>query len=296
LAVEGWQSDKGRDMSMPVKDMFLNRFPIESVSCRYYDGAPKMGVPAHNTGWRTIPADVIVTSYKGDYTCELYNGETFTVRNGQAVFVPADVRHKMICKNENTINYIHIRFMIFGVIDILSLFSIPNVFGDEKGRIISQNIEQLNTNRFSSDESYRSGSITDQRDAAYSLLQAIVSCSAMNGGAPKMLSNISKIYPVLDYIQNNMECIASRRELSDIINISETRFHYIFKDITGHSPIAYLKSVRFKKSQMLLLTTGLTVDSISRQVGYEDAFNFSKQFKKQFGESPSEYRKKHRIS
>jgi AraC-type DNA-binding domain-containing proteins len=281
---------------MPFKDMLFNHFLLESITYKYCEGSEKKEVPAHNTGWRSMPFNVIIYSYDNDYICELQNGDTHTIEKGQSIVVPADMRHKMISRTTNTINFVHIQFTILGIIDILSLFTIPYVFDGEKGQIIGQSIEQLNTNYFDDSEAFPIKKMLEQREAAFRLLNTIISVSTVNEDTPKLLSNIYKIYPVLSYIQKNAANITSRKELSDVLKISETRFHYIFKDITGQSPVSYLKNVRLKKSQLLLLTTDMTIDSVAKQVGYEDVFNFSKQFKKRFGTSPSEYRKGHKFN
>lgn len=62
-----------------------------------------------------------------------------------------------------------------------------------------------------------------------------------------------------------------------------------FRAKTGYSPKQYLMKVRLKKAQELLLGN-LTIDQISSSVGFNDALYFSKQFRKEFGMSPTDYR------
>lgn len=64
-----------------------------------------------------------------------------------------------------------------------------------------------------------------------------------------------------------------------------------FKAKTGLSPKQYLMKVRLKKAQELL-SGNLTIDQISSSVGFNDALYFSKQFRKEFGISPTDYRNK----
>ena len=47
-----------------------------------------------------------------------------------------------------------------------------------------------------------------------------------------------------------------------------------------------------KKATELLVTTELTIDSISQEVGYQNPFVFSNAFTKWIGWRPSEYRRK----
>lgn len=56
------------------------------------------------------------------------------------------------------------------------------------------------------------------------------------------------------------------------------------------SPQEYLSSFRIEKARVLLVSTSDSVKDIAKQVGYQDAFAFSKAFHRITGMSPSEYR------
>ena len=59
------------------------------------------------------------------------------------------------------------------------------------------------------------------------------------------------------------------------------------------SPQEYLMQVRMERSRELMLKTELPVRMVAREVGYVDQLAFSKIFKKKFGLSPEQYRRKH---
>ena len=66
----------------------------------------------------------------------------------------------------------------------------------------------------------------------------------------------------------------------------------LFKNEVGDTPINYLISLRMKEAEQLLLAQpDASVQDIAKSVGYEDAYHFSKVFKKHFGISPSNFRK-----
>lgn len=67
----------------------------------------------------------------------------------------------------------------------------------------------------------------------------------------------------------------------------------IFQKKFGVSPKQYLMNRKFKKACGLLTFTDLPISMISSSLGFEDQFAFSKLFKKQYQQSPSEYRKMH---
>jgi transcriptional regulator GlxA family with amidase domain len=96
---------------------------------------------------------------------------------------------------------------------------------------------------------------------------------------------------VLTFIEENIDKTKSRGDLADIANLSETRFHYVFKNTMGISPMAHVRLLRMKKAQMLLMQTEMNVNDVGEKVGYSDIFHFSKVFKQAFGISPLQYRK-----
>lgn len=63
----------------------------------------------------------------------------------------------------------------------------------------------------------------------------------------------------------------------------------IFKQYTGKSPTQYLLKIRMERARVLL-GEPLTVEQVASSVGFSDALYFSKQFRKWFGCSPSQYR------
>ncbi len=67
----------------------------------------------------------------------------------------------------------------------------------------------------------------------------------------------------------------------------------LFKKETGTTFSKYLNSVRLTKAEKLLLCTKEKVTSVSEACGYENATHFNRVFKKRYGLTPSEYRKKH---
>lgn len=80
-------------------------------------------------------------------------------------------------------------------------------------------------------------------------------------------------------------------QLAAELGYHRTHFSKIFKELIGVSPYQFLTEVRMKQAARLLHEM-LTIQEIASSVGYQDPLYFSKQFKKYYGISPSEYRKK----
>lgn len=64
-----------------------------------------------------------------------------------------------------------------------------------------------------------------------------------------------------------------------------------FTKLTGISPNQYRQDRRIEKACSLLTTSGHNMDAIAQELGFCDAFHFSKTFKKMIGQSPSDFRR-----
>lgn len=74
-------------------------------------------------------------------------------------------------------------------------------------------------------------------------------------------------------------------------NISVSWFIQNFKQYTNTTPAQYVQLLRTTNAKLLLETTSYNISEISNLVGYENPLYFSRFFKKQFGVSPSQFRK-----
>ena len=81
-------------------------------------------------------------------------------------------------------------------------------------------------------------------------------------------------------------------EMASIAGISVSYFSARFKTAFGLSPMEYLIQHRLHRAAHLLSDRNLRISEIAAQTGYQDEFHFSKMFKKHFGISPREMRKR----
>lgn len=69
--------------------------------------------------------------------------------------------------------------------------------------------------------------------------------------------------------------------------MSVSTFHGHFKAVTSSPPLQYLKNIRLQKARMLMAHEGLNASMAAREVGYESASQFSREFKRYFGNTPA---------
>ncbi|MFS0837535.1 AraC family transcriptional regulator [Paenibacillus sp. 1P03SA] len=81
-------------------------------------------------------------------------------------------------------------------------------------------------------------------------------------------------------------------QLAQHMGYHRTYLSKLFRQHTGLTPTQFLLKIRMERAK-LLMTEGSTIEQIAYSVGFSDPLYFSKQFKKWFGCTPSEYRTKH---
>ncbi|ADW00330.1 putative DNA-binding transcriptional regulator [Yersinia pestis biovar Medievalis str. Harbin 35] len=120
------------------------------------------------------------------------------------------------------------------------------------------------------------------------------------GGALQALVNrhghFNQITKTLRRIENHFADNLSVEQLAAEVNMSVSAFHHNFKAVTNTSPLQYLKSYRLHRARMMMLHDGLKASTVAIKVGYESASQFSREFKRYFGHTPSEGVAKQRIN
>jgi AraC family transcriptional regulator of arabinose operon len=99
-----------------------------------------------------------------------------------------------------------------------------------------------------------------------------------------------RLLTVKRYIESNFEQTIPLEKMAAMANLSVSQFSAQFNLHVGLSPISYLKQVRLQRAMHLLQDRNLNVEQIAAQIGINDPFYFSRQFKNQFGYSPTHYR------
>lgn len=77
-------------------------------------------------------------------------------------------------------------------------------------------------------------------------------------------------------------------QIAEEVGMSVSAFHHRFKSATASSPLQYLKAIRLHKARLLILHDGLGAALAADRVGYESASQFSREFKRFFGNGPME--------
>jgi AraC-like DNA-binding protein len=86
----------------------------------------------------------------------------------------------------------------------------------------------------------------------------------------------------------------SVKDLAELAGVSVPHFFRCFARATGSSPMDWLRRERINHAKRLLTETRDRIRDIAERVGYNDAFYFSRDFRKLVGMSPRHYRDRER--
>ena len=96
----------------------------------------------------------------------------------------------------------------------------------------------------------------------------------------------NQIAGAINLLKENYKEKINMDELAKSLNLAPSSFYKHFKDVTTISPLQYQKQLRLYEAQRLMLTGEHNAESASYLVGYESPTQFSREYKKMFGNPP----------
>ncbi|SDH84216.1 response regulator [Paenibacillus naphthalenovorans] len=104
-------------------------------------------------------------------------------------------------------------------------------------------------------------------------------------------SSLSWFRQALQLVDTSRDPNLSLEMVADAVGVHPVTLSRIFKQQTGMNFVKYMIRSRLRHAQTLLLQTDKKINEISEAIGYMDYRYFRTLFKKEFGLTPSEYRR-----
>lgn len=105
-------------------------------------------------------------------------------------------------------------------------------------------------------------------------------------------SEVDKIVEILNYIQENFKEV-TLENVAEKFNFSLPYLSKIIKKFTGETYTEIVQKIKMNKACTILVNTNCSINDICYMVGYVNQEHFIRVFKKCFGMSPTQYRKKY---
>jgi AraC family transcriptional regulator len=100
-----------------------------------------------------------------------------------------------------------------------------------------------------------------------------------------------KLRRCIDHMHENMDQPLSWDQLARVAGMSKFHFAKAFRDAMGIAPHQYLVKLRVETARALLRDDTISVSDVGGRVGYADLGQFTSQFRKIIGVSPTQYRR-----
>jgi transcriptional regulator GlxA family with amidase domain len=95
-------------------------------------------------------------------------------------------------------------------------------------------------------------------------------------------------------MNDNLHRELSLRKLASAVNLAFAVSSSVQGE-TGTTPAHYLHALRLARAKQLLETTSLNILQIMMRVGLRDKSHFEREFKREFGLTPTQYRQAARL-
>jgi AraC-like DNA-binding protein len=100
-------------------------------------------------------------------------------------------------------------------------------------------------------------------------------------------SNLNHITRAVRWIRQNYAQQFRVEQLAQLSGMSVSAFHKNFQAVTAMTPIQFQKHIRLQMARLILANRPSDVTGVGQSVGYESPSQFSREYRRLFGEPPS---------
>ncbi|MCO8277448.1 AraC family transcriptional regulator [Actinoplanes sp. TRM 88003] len=100
-------------------------------------------------------------------------------------------------------------------------------------------------------------------------------------------SSVTQVAQAVRWIRDHYRESFRIDDLARRSGLSVSAFHRHFQAVTAMSPIQFQKRIRLQEARLMLAARPDDVTGVSHRVGYDSPSQFSREYRRQFGEPPS---------
>lgn len=123
-----------------------------------------------------------------------------------------------------------------------------------------------------------------------------IHCLALSGAGGDCLRALyapdaagKRIRLAIRWLRENFRSEVTIDRLAEVASMAPSTFHRHFREFTSLTPLQYQKRLRLYEAQQLLLKGGIDANSAAYAVGYMSPAQFSRDYKRLFGEPPGRH-------
>lgn len=205
---------------------------------------------------------------------------TWVVRSGELVFIPAGIQHRMLasCSGEMHTSWLMVNWERSGI----PLRFVPEPY-------VIRNPERWKTMiHLAGKVQEKERTLKQVAELQIGLLDFLAKGVVDRVQETKLDPRIGK---ALREMRSNLATTHNVKTLAACAGLSISRFHEVFVDQIGESPIQHLKTLRIRQAMDLLSHTHLPQIEIAERCGFHSLAYFSRCFRESTGTPPGRFRK-----
>jgi AraC-like DNA-binding protein len=118
----------------------------------------------------------------------------------------------------------------------------------------------------------------------------IESMQAVKDVAPVLSNDEELMERIISLINSNMHSEEFNvTKLCDLLCMDQKQLYRKLKQLTGETPVGFIRKQRMKRAAILLKQDRFTVSEVMYQIGFNSASYFTKSFMKEYGVTPKEF-------
>ena len=82
--------------------------------------------------------------------------------------------------------------------------------------------------------------------------------------------------------------------MAESLGMSRVHLYKRLTAVSGLTPSEFIRQIRLRHAEQLLLKSGMTVAEVAYKVGFSNPRYFSKYFREMYGMTPSQYKDKYK--
>ena len=99
---------------------------------------------------------------------------------------------------------------------------------------------------------------------------------------------IQRVRDGMEWLRKNSDKDVSMQTLARHMGMSISTMHSWFRSVTSVTPLQFQKQIKLQRARALLLSESVDVSSVARRVGYKSASQFTSEYRRMFGLTPTQ--------
>lgn len=205
-------------------------------------------------------------------------------------FFPENTRQSFYTDEEFELHWMHFHCTLLGGIDLSQCFGLQNEIPQQKIPDITALLAAIRKEHTQFRETNHPCFLL----CAHARIMKILSSFILPSKKSSYGKDFERLKKAVQFIEENIYRPICIRELAALCGFERAYFSTLFRKTFGCSPQEFINRSRIRHILPLLHQEHLLIEEIAAQSGFQDAYYFSRFFKKNTGLSPTEYRRTHR--